>query len=51
MVDILNKLKTKHYVSLVGGSDISKITEQVGKECSPDNIYYFNSCLVFGFCL
>jgi hypothetical protein len=33
MIDILNRLKQKVYVGVVGGSDIGKIQEQLGKEC------------------
>jgi len=32
MVDVLNDLKKKMYVAIVGGSDFAKICEQIGKE-------------------
>lgn len=32
MIDTLKALKQKHYVGIVGGSDLKKIEEQVGKE-------------------
>jgi phosphomannomutase len=38
MVDLLTDLKKKVYVGLVGGSDLTKITEQIGK----DNLHIFD---------
>jgi len=41
MIDTLTQLKQKVYVGIVGGSDLVKITEQIGKENFPLFDYVF----------
>jgi hypothetical protein len=45
MIDTLHKLQKKHYVGIVGGSDLHKIKEQLGNECNN----YINVNIMFTF--